>query len=120
LYGDVGQLQLIYATTLDLHSLFSCYWITHSVVEMDRTSSRECREVLILGPRRQDYAALEKAKESMDGYNFHFLEPPQPMVFGSTLPSKNTLVNLTILALSKRLSITTTSQVLFSVSIAWQ
>lgn len=35
-----------------------------------------------------DYAALEKAKESMDGYNFHFLEPPQPMVFGSTLPSK--------------------------------
>lgn len=22
------------------------------------------------------------------GYNFHFLEPPQPMVFGSTLPSK--------------------------------
>lgn len=87
MYGDVGQLQLIYATTLDLHSLF-CYWITRSVVEMDRTSSCECREVLILGPCRQDYAALEKAKELMDGYNFHFLEPPQPMVFGSTLPSK--------------------------------
>ena len=53
---------------------------------MDRNSG--CKEVLILGPRQQDYAALEKVKGTMDGYNFHFLEPPQPMVFGSTLPSK--------------------------------
>ena len=44
--------------------------------------------VLVLGPRRQDHAAVENMKDSMPGYEFHFLDPPQPMVYGTAMPSE--------------------------------
>ena len=50
-------------------------------------SSRRRRQLLVLGPRNQDRAAIDKIKESMREYNFHFLGPDVPMVYGSTLPS---------------------------------
>lgn len=54
---------------------------------MDGCVSSHRRQVLVLGPRNQDRAAIDKIKESMKEYKFHFLDPDVPMVYESTLPS---------------------------------
>ena len=73
-----------------------------TTVQMDVCSSGRRRQVLILGPRNQDRAAVDKIKESMKEYNFHFLDPDVPMVYPSTLPSSAFSSTLDILGFVKK------------------
>ena len=69
---------------------------------MDVRGSGRLRQVLVLGPRNQDRAAIDKIKESMEKYNFHFLHPDVSMIYGSVLPSSEFSDTLDFLGFAKK------------------